>query len=85
MHFENRHYVIFDMREAATIDFSEVMETSVETLRKSADESKSFIKFEGDTPASVTALNTRSQEYTYEEMLAILDEEEWAYPDPDPV
>ena len=50
------------MSEVATIDFSEVMETSVDTLRKSVDESKSFVKYEGDQPPSVVALATRSQE-----------------------
>lgn len=77
MHFENRHYVIFDMSEVATIDFSEVMETSVDTLRKSVDESKSFVKYEGDQPPSVVALATRSQEYSHEEILAFLAGDEW--------
>jgi len=77
MHFENRHYVIFDMSEVATIDFSEVMETSVDTLRKSVDESKSFVKYEGDQPPSVVALTTRSQEYSHEEILALLAGTEW--------
>jgi len=77
MHFENRHYVIFDMSEVATIDFSEVMETSADTLRKSVDESKSFVKYEGDQPPSVVALTTRSQEYSHEEILALLAGTEW--------
>jgi hypothetical protein len=80
MHFENRHYVIFDMSEVATIDFSEVMETSVDTLRKSVDESKSFVKYEGDQPPSVVALATRSQEYSHEEILALLAGDEWTDP-----
>jgi hypothetical protein len=83
MHFENRHYVIFDMSEVATIDFSEVMETSVDTLRKSLDESKSFVKYEGDQPPSVAALATRSQEYTHAEILALLAGEEWTDPNAD--
>ena len=65
------------MSEVATIDFSEVMETSVDTLRKSVDESKSFVKYEGDQPPSVVALTTRSQEYSHEEILALLVGDEW--------
>ena len=80
MHFENRHYVIFDLSEIDTIDFSEVMETSADTLRKSVDESKSFVKYEGDQPPSVAALTTKSQEYTHEEILALLAGEEWTDP-----
>ncbi len=80
MHFENRHYVVFDLSEVDTIDFSEVMETSAETLRKNLAETQSFVKYEGDMPASVTALTTKSQEYTHEEILAILSGEEWTDP-----
>jgi len=65
------------MSEVATIDFSEVMETSADTLRKSVDESKSFVKYEGDQPPSVVALTTRSQEYSHEEILALLAGTEW--------
>ena len=80
MHFENRHYVIFDMSEVATIDFSEVMETSADTLMKSVDESKSFVKYEGAQPPSVAALATHSQEYSHGEILALLAGEEWTDP-----
>ena len=80
MHFENRHYVVFDLSEVDTIDFSEVMETSAETLRKNLANTQSFVKYESDMPASITALNTRSQEYTHAEILALLAGEEWADP-----
>jgi len=80
MHFENRHYVIFDLSEVGTIDFSEVMETSVDTLRKNLANTQSFVKYEGDMPASVVALTTRSQEYTHAEILALLAGAEWTDP-----
>jgi len=80
MHFENRHYVVFDLSEVDTIDFSEVMETSAETLRKNLAETQSFVKYEGDMPASVTALTTKSQEYTHEEILTLLNGVEWTDP-----
>lgn len=80
MHFENRHYVIFDLTEVDTIDFSEVMETSAETLRKNLANTQSFVKYESVMPASVAALTTRSQEYTHEEILAILAGTDWTDP-----
>ena len=80
MHFENRHYVVFDLSEIDTIDFSEVMETSADTLRKNLAETQSFVKYEGDQPPSVVALATRSQEYSHEEILALLAGEEWTDP-----
>jgi hypothetical protein len=80
MHFENRHYVIFDLSEVGTIDFSEVMETSADTLRKNLANTQSFVKYEGDMPASVVALTTRSQEYSHEEILALLAGTDWTDP-----
>ena len=81
MHFENRHYVVFDLTEVDTIDFSEVMETSADTLRKNLANTQSFVKYESDMPASVAALTTRSQEYTHEEILTLLAGTDWTDPD----
>ncbi len=75
--FENRHYVIFDVTELAQIDFDQVLETSAETVRRSVDGTKTFVKYEGDIPASVTALTTKSDPYTHEEILDILSTLEW--------
>ena len=58
--------------EVDTIDFSEVMETSADTLRKNLADTQSFVKYEGDQPPSVVALTTRSQEYSHEEILTLL-------------
>ena len=80
MHFENRHYVVFDLSEVDTIDFSEVMETSADTLRKNLADTQSFVKYEGDMPPSVVALTTRSQEYSHEEILALLAGDDWTDP-----
>ena len=80
MHFENRHYVIFDLTEVDTIDFSEVMETSADTLRKNLANTQSFVKYESVMPASVAALTTRSQEYSHEEILALLAGTDWTDP-----
>ena len=83
MHFENRHYVIFDLTEVGTIDFSEVMETSADTLRKNLANTQSFVKYEGTMPASVAALTTKSQEYSHAEILAILAGADWTDPNAD--
>ena len=75
--FENRHYVIFDVTELAQIDFDQVLETSAETVRRSVDGTKTFVKYEGDMPATVLALTTKSVPYTHEEILVILNTPEW--------
>jgi DNA polymerase III alpha subunit (gram-positive type) len=77
MAFENRHYVIFDVTELNLIDFNEVLETSADTVRKSIDDTKTFVKYEGTMPDSVAALTSKSQEYTHDEILSILSTSEW--------
>ena len=42
----NRRYVIFNITELSKIDFSQVFETSAETIRRSVDGTKSFVKFD---------------------------------------
>lgn len=44
---ENRQYMIFSLSEVDLINFDEVLQTSAETLRKSVDNTKSFVKWEG--------------------------------------
>lgn len=77
--YENRQYVIFDISELDKINFDEVLETSAETVRKSTDGSKTFVKWEdGQTaPPSVESLTTKGTYLTYEEILAILSTPEW--------
>jgi hypothetical protein len=76
--YEQRHFVIFDVSELPTIDFEQVLETSAETVRISLDNTKTFVKWDGDTvPPCIESLTTKSMYYTYEEMLDILNGEEW--------
>ena len=83
--YEYREYMIFNCSELSTIDFNQVLETSADTIRKSVDETKTFVKWEGDNvPTSVDALTTKEGPYTYSEMLAILSTSEWIKPFPNP-
>ena len=74
----NRRFVIFDVTELSQIDFSQVYETSADTVRKSIDRTKTFVNYDLPQPSSVATLTTKSQEYTYEEILSILGTEEWS-------
>lgn len=80
MAYDNRQYVIFQVSELANVDFTQVLETSAETVRKSIDGSKTFVKWEGQVPPSVAALATKGEYLTHEEILAILSTEEWSGP-----
>ena len=77
--YEQRNFMIFSTSETGSIDFTEVLETSAETLRLSVDGSKSFVKWDGETvPTSVDNLTTKEGPYTYEEIVTILTGSEWA-------
>ena len=75
--FSNRRWVIFNTSETGSIDFSQVMETSSDTLSLNLSGSQTFVKYEGSQPSSVTALSSKSQEYTHSEMLGILTGSAW--------
>ena len=81
-HYPNRRFVTFNVSELSTIDFSQVYETSADTVRKSVDELETFVKFDLPIPSSITALTTKSQEYDYDEILVILATPEWTDPNP---
>ena len=44
-------FVILEKSEVGIINFDQVMEGSLNTLRYSLDGSKTFVKFEGETPS----------------------------------
>ena len=78
--FNNRKFMIFNISELNNIDFTQVCETSKDTVRKSVDETKTFVKWDNDTPECVLNLNTKEGPYTYDEILEILSTKEWSDP-----
>jgi len=76
--YNQRNFVIFSLTELNKIDFTQVLETSAETLRRSVDDTKSFIKWDGEQPEFVSTLETLEGPYTYEEILEILSTPEWS-------
>jgi len=79
--YENRKFIIFETQETGSVDFNEVLETSSTTLRLNNSGSKTFIKYEGLQPSSISTLSTKSQEYSYTEIRNILSGSEWTIPD----
>jgi hypothetical protein len=78
--YENRQYCIFSVDELNKIDFTQVQETSAETVRKSVDETKTFVKWDGEVPPCVQSLETAFPYYTHTEILEILNSPEWNPP-----
>lgn len=81
MIYDTRLYMIFNVSELTQIDFNQVLETSTTTVRKSVDETKTFVKWDGQViPQCVQDLTTKEGPYTYNEMLNILSTPEWTDP-----
>jgi len=83
--YDNREFMIFSVTELDQIDFTQVLETSAETVRKSVDGLKTFVKWDGAIPQCVQDLTTKEGPYTYDEILQILATPEWTDPNPFPV
>ena len=72
-----RDFMIFDTSETGSIDFNDVAETSVDTLRLNVSGSRTFVKWNGDIPTSVSSLTTKEGPYTHQQILTILTGSEW--------
>ena len=78
--YEDRNYMILNVNELDQIHFEHVLETSADTVRKSVDGTKTFVKWEGEIPECVANLTTKEGPYSHAEILAILSGEEWTAP-----
>jgi len=77
MSYNTRKYCIITTDEVTSlpVDFSQVMETSADTLRKSVDTTKTFVKYEGTQPSFLSG----KTEYTHSQILTELSSNEWSF------
>ena len=69
----SRKYVIIGADEVSSVDFSQVDETSADTIRYSVDGTKTFVKYDGAKPTFLYGKDT----YTHSQILTILATDEW--------
>ena len=80
--FEHRSYMVFNVSELNLINFNEVLETSINTVRKSIDGTKTLVKWDTiTTPPSVQTLTTTEGPYNHSEILTIMGTSEWSSDD----
>lgn len=80
---EDREYVIFNVSEIDKVDFSQVLETSKDTIRTSYTGEYTFIKFDtGSTPSFLKDLTTIQGMYNHSEILELMNTPEWSKPNP---
>ena len=70
-------YVVFPFANVDQVDFTDVRETSLATLRVSIDGLKTFVKYEGTIPASVDGIVGREAPRTHAQMVELLSNGEW--------
>ena len=76
--YDHRNFMIFNVSELGSINFSEVLESSINTVRKSIDQTQTFVKWDDETiPPSVDSLTTKEGPHIYEDMLTILATSGW--------
>jgi hypothetical protein len=76
--YDKRNFMIFNVSELSNIDFTQVLETSLDTVRLSVDGTLTFVKWDSEvTPVSVDSLVTKEGPYAYEEILIILSTDTW--------
>ena len=61
----NNTYLVVDISEVNNVDYSQVLQTSAETVRKSIDNSRFILKYDGDKPQTVTNLESAGKLFSY--------------------
>ena len=78
-----RTFIFFNYDERDRLDYSQLVETSQDTLRQSIDLTKTFVSYETETaPSTIQSLTSYIGPVTYDETLAILKTAEWRPPAP---
>ena len=81
----DRRYVIINASDIDRIDFAQVLETSIDTVRYRLDGVEAVLNYEGAMPATISALSPTPQEYTRDEIRPIMGSIEWEAEDTDEV
>tara|TARA_R100001086_G_C11665554_1_gene211466 strand:- start:102 stop:323 length:222 start_codon:yes stop_codon:yes gene_type:complete len=70
------NYTILNTDELSSVNFSEVLESSEDTLRYNNAKTEFLIKFEGETPSFLEGKTL----YDYDGIMEILNSPEWTQP-----
>ena len=77
-------YVTISVTEISQLDFSQIEQTSAETLRKSIDETQTIVKWITDAgvPSCISSLTTKGPYMTHDEALELMATTAWTDPNP---
>ena len=68
MNFENRKWVILNVSDITDEMISNAIQSDIDSLRKSLDNSKAILKWDGDTPSCFDGMTTYSHSEIREEL-----------------
>ena len=72
--FNNRKWIIINVSDITDEMILNAIQTSMDTLRKTLDNSKAILKWDGDTPSCFDGMTT----YTHSEILTELAKSTWS-------
>ena len=77
-------YVTLSVTEISQLDFSQIEQTSVETLRRSMDDTQTIVKWvtSAGVPSCVSSLTTKGAYMTHDEALDLMATTAWTDPTP---
>jgi hypothetical protein len=78
-------YVIASISELNNVDYSQVSQTSAETVRKNTEMTKFILKYDGSRPSTIESLDTNgklisydnNKYFTHPQILNIVKDVEW--------
>ena len=73
MDYSNRKWVIVNASDITEEMISSAMQSSMSTLRKTLDDTKAILKWDGDTPTCFDGMTT----YSHSEILTELAKSTW--------
>jgi len=77
-----KYYMIVNTSDLSNINFSEMLEDSIDTVRKSIDQTKAIIKWDGEIiPSSLEVLTIKEGPYTHQQIFEIVCTPEWISPE----
>jgi len=75
--YQNRKWVIVSVSDITDEMIANSIQSSLTTLRKSLDNTKAILKWDGDTPSCFDGMTT----YTHSEILTELAKNTWTAPE----
>ena len=75
--YQNRKWVIVNVSDITDEMVANSIQSSLATLRKSLDNTKAILKWDGDTPSCFDGMTT----YTHSEILTELAKNTWTLPE----